>query len=173
MAEAAAAARIPEYSYVRDYISDLGDPRQSPFASWMNAAFLIQGTAFAAAGALVAKAVHPGRHRRIFGVAACSYGAGSVLVSLVPSSGDTSILHVAGATAAIICGNIAVLAAPRDGERFARIGGRWIGTAGLCSAALLLATDLPPGACERGAIYSIIGWQLLAAATVLSRRAFR
>ena len=58
--ESIVAARAPDYSYVGDYVSDLGRAG-SPLAWWMNAAFRVQGMAFIVAGALT---VWAGRPRR-------------------------------------------------------------------------------------------------------------
>ena len=43
------------------------------------------------------------------------------------------------------------------------------GGLGLAAGAALIGTDLPAGACERAAIYSIIAWQLASGARLLSR----
>lgn len=87
--EAVAAARVPGYTYVADYDSDLGRPG-SPLAWWMNAAFRVQGMAFVVAGALAVSAVRPRRGGMAFTVFACVYGAGSVLVGLFPSGGSAT-----------------------------------------------------------------------------------
>ena len=87
------------------------------------------------------------------------YGAGSVVVGLFPSggSGAWQLVHAGGATAAIVGGNLAVVTAGwaglPDDSRVTRATGYGLGVLGLLSGALLVATDLPTGACERGAIY--------------------
>lgn len=173
--EAVAASRMPGYSYLADYISDLGRP-ESPLSWWMNAAFRVQGMAFVVAGALTVRTGPPRRGGLAFVVAACVYGAGSVVVGLFPSggSGAAQILHVGGAGAAILGGNLAVLTAAWAGlphhSRVLCLAGYGLGTVGLVSGALLVAADLPTGVCERGAIYPIIAWQLLAAVAVLTSR---
>ncbi|RZT14392.1 putative membrane protein [Mycobacterium sp. BK558] len=176
--ETVAASRMPEYSYVADYISDLGRP-ESPLSWWMNAAFRVQGMAFVVAGALTVRTGPPRRGGLAFVVAACAYGAGSVVVGLFPSGGTGAAqgLHVGGAAAAIVGGNLAVLIAAwaglphgSHGSHALRRAGYGLGAIGLLSGVLLVAADLPTGVCERGAIYPIIAWQLLAAVAVLTSR---
>ncbi len=141
--EAAAAARVPGYAYTTNYVSDLGRP-VSPLAWWMNAAFRVQGMAFVAAGAAAVWAVRPRRGGLAFIVFACLYGAGSVVVGLFPSggSGTWQALHAWGATAAIVGGNLAVLAAGRaglpDDSRPSQLTGYALGGLGLlCGASLV------------------------------------
>ncbi|WP_163723686.1 DUF998 domain-containing protein [Mycolicibacterium psychrotolerans] len=169
--EAVTAAHVPDYSYARDYVSDLGRPA-SDLAWWMNAAFRLQGLAFVVAGALAVWATRPRRGGLAFVVFACMYGAGSVVVGLFPSggSGMWQVLHAAGATAAIIGGNLAAgtagWAGVPDDSQASRVAGYGLGALGVLSAVLLVNTELPTGLFERGAIYSIIAWQLAAAWTV-------
>jgi hypothetical membrane protein len=169
VAEAVAATRVSGYSYARDYISDLGRPDASPLAWWMNAAFRVQGAAFVVAAALAARSYRPRSRRLTFIAAACVYGAGSVVVGLVPSGGPAATVHVAGAAAAIVGGNTALLSAARISRfpRAARLAGAGLGSVGLVAALALVATHAAPGSCERVAVYSIVGWQLLAAVAVL------
>jgi hypothetical membrane protein len=173
--EAVAASRMPGYSYLADYISDLGRP-ESPLSWWMNAAFRVQGMAFVVAGALMVRTRPPRRGGMAFTVSACVYGAGSVVVGLFPSGGTGAAqsVHVGGAAAAIVGGNLAVLIAAWAGlphhSRALRRVGYGLGAIGLLSGALLVAADLPTGVCERGAIYPIISWQLVAAVAVLTSR---
>ena len=69
-------------------------------------------------------------------------------------------MHAGGATAAIVGANLAVVTAGwaglPDDSRVTRATGYGLGVPGLLSGALLVATDLPTGACERGAIYPIL-----------------
>ena len=170
--EAMAASRIPAYSYVGNVVSDLGRPT-SPLAWWMNAAFRVQGMAFVVTGAVLIATSRPTRGALTFTVFACFYGAGSVLVGLVPSGagGTTQLLHVAGATAAIVGGNLALLTAAVIGlprrSASARAAGYALGGMGLAAAAALISTGMPQGACERAAIYTIIAWQLVAGVGLL------
>ena len=181
--EAVAAKHLSGYRYSADYISDLGQPLHSPLAPWMNGAFIAQGAAFALAGALVVTAARPGPGAVAFLGLAVIYGAGSAAVGLVPSggTGTSALLHVGGATAAILAGNLAVLTAGvvllRRSCFRAGVASVVLGTAGLFSGALLLSSSVlsrpvvfGDGTWERGAIYSIIGWQLLAGAAALAIR---
>lgn len=169
--EAAAASRTAGYSYLGNYVSDLGQPR-SPLDWWMNAAFRIQGLAFVVTGAVLIATVRPMRGALTFTVFACMYAAGSVIVGLVPSGvgGAAQQLHAGGAAAAIAGGNLALIVAGHiglpDRSRSARAFGYGLG---LAAGAALIGTDLPAGACERAAIYSIIAWQLASGARLLSR----
>lgn len=172
--EAVAAQHFPGYSYSTDYISDLGRPSQSPMAAWMNAAFIAQGVAFALAGALIVVATRPRPGTAVFVALGAVYGAGCAVVGVVPSggTGSSSLIHIGAATAAIVAGNLAVITAGAVlwRQRLSRIFGVAsvaVGIAGLLSGALLLRSTVPDGAFERTAIYTIIGWQLLAAVTVL------
>src|SRR5690349_487194 len=114
--EAMAASRVPAYSYLNDVVSDLGRPT-SPLSWWMNAAFRVQGMAFVITAAIVVATSRPKHGALAFTAFACLYGAGSVLVGLVPSGagGTAQLLHVAGASAAIVGGNLALVAAGRIG----------------------------------------------------------
>lgn len=139
-----------------------------------DAAFRVQGMAFVVAGALAVSAVRPRRGGMAFPVFACVYGSGSVLVGLFPSGSSDAwqLLDAGGATAAIVGGNLDVptagWAGVPDNSRVSRLTGYGLGAIGLLSGALLVATDLPTGACERGAIYSIIAWQLVAGVAALA-----
>ena len=181
--EAVVAKHLPGYSYSANYISDLGRPLHSPLAAWMNGAFIAQGVAFALAGALVVTAARPGPGIVAFLGLAVIYGAGSTAVGLFPSGGTagSALVHVGGATAAILAGNLAVLAAGVVLLRRRRFRGGVasvaLGVAGLFSGGLLLCSSVPStrvpfgdGAWERGAIYAIIGWQLLAGIAALAIR---
>lgn len=177
MAECVVAQHVPGYRYATNYISDLGRPLQSPMAAWMNGAFISQGVAFALAAALIVAAMRPGRGAVSFVGFALVYGAGSVVVGVVPSGGPGALVHLGAATAAILAGNAAVLTAGtallHRRRSFGLITGV-LGVAGLLSGAVLLFSSIfgarmvfDNGAWERAAIYTIIGWQLLAGATVL------
>ncbi len=173
--EAIAASRVPAYSYLSNVVSDLGRPT-SPLSWWMNAAFRVQGMAFVITAAVLVATSRPKHGALAFTAFACLYGAGSVLVGLVPSGagGTAQLLHVAGASAAIVGGNLALVTAGRiglpDSSTAARTLGYALGGLGLTAAAALVGTDSPQGACERTAIYSIIAWQLVVGARLLLSR---
>jgi len=164
-----AAAFRPEYHYAHDYISDLGVPGQ-PLAALMNVAFGVQGVSFLV-GALLAR-----RHRAPLLVTfAAANAVGNVLVGTVHAG--AGLLHVVGAALAIVGGNAAAIAGAglRDGRTY-RVTSRLLGTAGLVCTAALVAQAwtgtqmLPAAVWERGAVYPILAWQLVAAAALLPAR---
>ena len=147
-AEAAAAAAIPGYSYAVQYISDLGIPGHSPLAGWMNVAFVTQGAGFILAAALMFTTV-----RRTAGTTACLvlgvlYGIGSAVVGLVHGGGDGAahVTHIAGATAAIVAGNLGLIgvgAVLLKRRRILGVASAALGAAGLMSAVLLIRAGRP------------------------------
>lgn len=161
-AEALTASAIAGYSYAGDYISTLGDPAVSPQAPLMNAAFVVQGLCFATAAILIAP-------KRLWFLAfALCNGVGNILVALV-HSGQGNTWHGVGAALAIIGGNAAAVAAGTSGERGYRVTSIALGILGLLCL-LVVATGSPNiGIWERGAVYPIFAWQLLAAVTLLRR----
>lgn len=165
LAEAVAAARYPGYSYAHDAISDLGTP-QSPSAVLMNGGFCLQGTMFLLGTALAVRAVQPARPAPML-VFAAANAAGNVLVATVHSGAGP--WHVVGAVLAIAGGNLTALTAARMLRPAAvRRASVALGVAGLACAALWVVTDRLPGpVLERMSVYTIIGWQLLAAAALL------
>lgn len=181
-AEAIATANLPGYSYSIGYISDLGVPGHSPAAGWMNSGFVVQGIGFAVAGTLVLTTVQRSRATAALLVLAWIYGVGCVVVGVVHGGGTGAvrITHLAGATAAIAAGNVALIVVGvellrRRLHRVAAVASIAVGTAGLVSAVILLQPGLvgtvpwDGGAWERGGVYSIILWQLVAAVFLLTR----
>jgi hypothetical membrane protein len=186
VAEAVVAAAFrPEYSYVHDYISDLGRAIDSPLSPLMNFAFCLQGTGFLA-GAVFAGRASGGRNLGLFVTLATANALGNILVgafhsgSLAEADG-TVWVHRAGAVLAIVAGNCAILA----GSRILRNAGaaRWyrgtsvgLAVVGLLSLAILVAVStagallvLPEAVWERGSVYSIVGWQMFTAGYLLRR----
>ena len=174
--EAAAAAAYPDYRYAHDFISDLGRP-DSPQAGLMDTAFVVQGVLFGLAAVLLTRAVD-GRRPGVFVGLAAANAVGNVVVAAVPSgSPGTAWLHVSAASVAIVGGNAAILA----GKRFigASRSYRWASCAlavlGLFSFTVLAvaavtstAVLLPSAVWERASVYTIIGWQVLSAAVLLT-----
>ena len=154
-AEAIAAAALPGYSYVADYITRLGLPGTSPRAGVMNAAFLVQGVFFPVGGALLARGVRE-RMALPFLAFATLNGVGNVLVGLVP--GDGSVWHLAGAVLAIVGGSLAILVGAPVLRR---------GLVGLFCVTVFALDALPIGVWERGCVYSIYVWQVATAVVVL------
>ncbi len=174
--EAIAAAGVGGYSYTADYISDLG------VHTVMNVAFTVHGILFVI-GAFVATRGHPtvGRAGWLFVVAATANAIGNILVGAFPSGSAQSHWHVLGAAMAILGGNVAVILAGA-GAVSASPAFRWtsigLGAAGIACLAVLTIDGangsrvLPAGLVERGAVYSIIAWEIMAGVTILRRRAW-
>ena len=188
----AAAAWTRPYSYSRNYISDLGVTRCiptgpcSPLGAVMNTGFVMSGVLAIAAAALLLPLVpqRAGKRAPIL-ILAVVHGIGSIGVGLVSSAPGTAAgtphIHVLAAYAAIVGGNLAVIAAalwlPRAvASRWFRAVSLALGLVGLGSGlALVLTRGLPPGLLERGAVDTITLWQILAgaclAASLLRRSA--
>ncbi|PRC42458.1 DUF998 domain-containing protein [Mycobacterium sp. ITM-2017-0098] len=176
--EAIAAVGVSGYSYAADYISDLG------VQSVMNVgAFIVHGSLFLL-GALVISRGRPTsrRVRRGFVLAAAANAIGNVLVGTFPSGSEHANVHVLGAAMAIVGGNVAAIVAGLGGRAFgatpafrgASIG---LGVTGIACLTVLIIDGangsrlLPAGLVERGAVYPIIAWELLAGTAILRRGA--
>ena len=191
MSEAIAAAAFPAYSYVHNYISDLGVPYDaiidgrtihSPMASAINfGGFILDGLLSGAAA--IAAMFAMGERRRagsLFLVFAIVHSLGSILVGTV-HSGDRSGLahfHVIGAAMAIIGGNGATIAAASLSGRLGasplyRIASVALGICGLLGLVLLEANRAvgvavgPDGVLERASVYAITFWKVLTGLTIL------
>ncbi|MFD3517986.1 DUF998 domain-containing protein [Streptomyces sp. NPDC058657] len=162
LSEAITARAVADYSYLHDYISDLGamgeaplghappSPRagSSPLAPVMNLGFAHQGLLFVLAALCASHAFTPGRGRSVFVWLSLVHGSGLALVALFPSApplsdDGTPLPHVIGAAMAILGGNTAVLAAsyvlrtcPRAG--WIRKSGLTLGSLGVAAAAMLV-----------------------------------
>jgi hypothetical membrane protein len=175
--EAVAAASSPRYSYVEDYISDLGA------SAVMNVgAFMLHGSLFLL-GAVAVMSAYPalGWAGRSFALAALANAIGNVLVGTFPSGAFAAAdvnWHVIGAGLAIVGGNVAVIIAGIGSRRIGaapsfRRPSVAIGLIGLvCLLALVIDSStgsrvLPVGLLERGAVYSTVAWELLAGVTIL------
>ncbi|MCR3754560.1 putative membrane protein [Lentzea californiensis] len=194
ISEAVAASAFPNYSYSHDYISDLGAVREdplderridSPLAEVMNLGFLHQGLFFLLGAVFLARALPAGRGRPAFLVLAVVHAAGNGLVATFHSghADDVSAaLHPVGAVMAILGGNLATITAAlllRD-HAGTRIAGFTLSGIGLTSLlALGFATTsgtsllFDVGTWERGSVYAITTWQLVAATVVLTTRCSR
>ena len=185
--EAIAAARFPGYSYVDNYISELG------VLALMNVGFMVHGSLFFVGAIVVSRSI-PGMGWAgwSFVLAASANAVGNILVGAF-RSGDQR--HVVGAGLAIVGGNIAVVIAgiasrrvssgylttfsAQNRRQFHRLGLNGVyqcasvvlGVAGLiCLAVLILDRSrlLPVGLVERGSVYPIIVWELMTAAAILT-----
>lgn len=193
--EAISAAAFRGYSYATNYISDLGVPEvgtfegrtiDSPLSALMNFTFIAQGLLLLAGVVFIiraTRAVRSGPRRWIIAIASI-HAVGMLLVGIFHGS-QTNIesgfilLHGFGALLAIITGNLTAILIGRASRH---IGARpWyaivsitLGIVGLLSLVMLLvatATDIatfPEAVWERGSVYSIIGWELFTAASLIA-----
>ena len=165
VSEAVAARTVPGYSYSYDYISDLG-------VAWvMNTGFVVHGVLFLVGALLVTRSVASGA--RPFVIAAAVNALGNVIIAVCPSHGPgAASWHVAGAALAILGGNIAVILGGRlsavAAHRYLSLA---LGVAGIACLVAVAAGARPAGLIERGAVYPIVMWELLAAAVLLVRSA--
>ncbi len=197
--EAVAAAGFRgHYSYANDFISDLGITWRGTSQgriidsslSWlMNTAFCWQGTLFLVGAVLFVCALGALGTRRagLFLTLAAANAVGNLVVATfhsgpVAHADGTIRIHQTGALLAIVGGNAAILV----GSSVVRQAGwaLWyrgvstgLGTFGLVSFALLVVgskvaaiNNVPPPVWERCSVYSIITWQTVTAAYLLSRR---
>jgi len=187
--EAVAAASFePGYSYMRNYISDLGVDAgelhgrmiDSPRGYLMQIAFFGQGILFFAGALLIVGFPDSRRARTFLGLVAAN-AVGNIVVGTVHSGK----VHVVGAALAIVGGNTAILAGSAivglvGRHRWYRNISKSIAALGLLSLVMLMVNSatmksnlLPDGAWERGSVYSITLWQLLTAACLLIIRRTR
>jgi hypothetical membrane protein len=176
-AEAIAATAYPGYSYVHNYISDLGIPypvagNHSSLAWVMNfGGFILDGILYGAA-ALIA---YRSGASRAFLLVALTHAVGTILVGAVHSgprevASGTHAIHVTGAAMAIIGGNLTSIVAGHFGAPAYRRISLGLGLFGLVSLTLLEAnrvlgtTLLPDGLFERGSVYAITAWEILTGA---------
>lgn len=176
---AASAWRDPPYSYVRNYISDLGitdcvrlpggPAACSSLAAVMNTGLLVAGLLPIAAALCLAPLIAAPRARRAVIAFAALHGCGSALVGLVHSApgsaAGTPLLHFAAAYLAIVSGNLLVLtaglAARRNGAP------PWyvllsvvLAVTGIAAGGTLLTTaGVPAGLFERLAANAVTVWE--------------
>lgn len=181
-----AAGFEPAYSYASNSISDLGVSAgelvhgrmiDSPRAYLMDTAFYLQGILFFL-GALLIVGVRDSRRARLFLGLIAANAVGNIVIGTVHSGK----VHLAGAALAIVGGNTAILTGSAvvgtvGGRRWYRSVSKLIAALGLLCLVMLMinsattqANLLPNGAWERGSVYSIIIWQLLTAACLLTGR---
>jgi hypothetical membrane protein len=178
---AAQAWSDPGYSYLGNFISDLGNPQCGPYDGrivcsplhWlMNGAFLGQGLLYGCAVWLAGRALE-GRSRTAMRWIGPVTVAGYVLTGVVHSSPEatengTLWLHYSGATLAILGGNVTAILFSRQWRRL-RVpalvgsGGIVLGVLGIVAAFTWLATigKVPPGGLERLAVYPFLLWQVV------------
>ena len=187
-AVSAAAWSNPTYSYLQNWISDLGSSTQgtfegreinSPLYQIMNGGFLIQGLFFAAGMLLIARGL-PRRLRRTTIALAVATTVGYALLAIFHGSSQaaedgTLALHYLGATLAIIGANALAIV----------LGAHWwndpenrslghasvpLGILGLVAVVALFSTmnsNLPSGLIERVSVYTAVLWQVRVAVQLL------
>jgi hypothetical membrane protein len=171
--EAVAAASLADYSYLTDYISDLG------VSAVMNVgAFMLHGSLLLLGAVVFVRACPTsGRLGWTFMLAAAVNATGNVLVGIFRSGNHW---HVIGAGMAIVGGNVAVIIAGIGNRRVGasrayRLASIVLGVVGL-ACLLTLVIDgangsrlFPVGLVERGSVYSIIAWEIMTGLAILRR----
>jgi len=112
----------PQYSFVSNAISDLGNtacpPHSnvcSPLHFWMNVAIVILGLAMIVGAVLIFSEFSFSKHRRERAAALAGFacmalgGIGAMLVGFVPENVNTAHLHTVGTAMAIGFGQLAIL----------------------------------------------------------------
>ncbi|MDG4664525.1 DUF998 domain-containing protein [Mycobacterium sp. 236(2023)] len=176
--EAVSAARAGGYSYAGDFISDLG------VVPVMNiGGFIVHGVLFLVGALVIAGAGAWGSGvGRAFVASATANMVGNVMVGLFHSGTAQAQWHVLGAGLAILGGNAAVITGGIGSRAFGaghgfRRASIVLGSFGIICLVVLIADAadgshaLPPGVVERGSVYPIIAWELLAAAALIVRGA--
>ena len=185
--ETIAASAFPGYSYSGNYISDLGIPEvaefqgraiDSPLAAVMNAGFILQGVLYLVAAVIATRSLRTGP-RGVFVGLAVVHAVGITVVGLVHGSASSAAsgigwMHVVGAGMAIIAGNAASIVAGLGSRRAGtarahRIASVALGAVGLVALALLqtLGGSGIDGIWERGSVYTVTAWELMAGVAVL------
>lgn len=175
----AAAWTTPRYSYLRNWVSDLGSSTtgvfqgraiDSPLFAVMNAGFLVQGALFAV-GLLITVAGLHGRLRPAGVAITIATVIGYVLLACFHGSAQaaengTLALHFVGATLAIVGSNtlaIVLGATWRRNDSTRTLG--WattiLGVVALLAVVVLFSTmgsGLPAGLIERISVYITVLW---------------
>jgi len=194
--EAVVAARFPGYSYITNYVSDLGVPEigsfegrpiDSPLAWLMNTGFVVHGLLVFAATVMLVRAAGRGGLRWVLLVFAAVYAIGLATIAIVHGSeqsqaaGIVGVHFLGGGLLAFAGSGMAAAAGLGSGRFGVPVALRVCSVAlGVLSLALivLLALDkgdpamhiLGEGALERGALYSILLWQILVGGILIRRR---
>lgn len=176
----------PAYSYINNYISDLGvaqcgvmpDGRDicSPLYGVMNSGFALEGVLFFIACWLL-RPLFSGLSGRLMLLFGLLHGVGGILIALFHSEPSDTVflgvsLHQFGAFLAIVGGNLTLLCAgwsqwnKPSWLMFSRLS--WLlGVFGLLSVVVLTRDILPTGVAERGSVYSITFWQIFTGISLL------
>lgn len=166
MGEALAASAFEGYRYLRNTVSALGVPADSPWSAAINVSFCLSAVSVAAAGVCSAHVLGRAR-RRVYLGAVAAYAVGSVLVALVHAGDGPG--HVLGAVLAIGAGNVIAVTVGSgvpSCPRWYSVGSVGLGVVGFAASVLLVAGIGPVGAVERTSIYTFTAWELLTAVTL-------
>jgi hypothetical membrane protein len=175
------AWKNPAYSYVYNYISDLGvsgPPIRfsgrliySPWFRLMNSGFIVEGALTVLAACLLTPLLKNKKWRRIIPLLAITHALGITLVGIVHGSPTSlqekiSALHVIGAFLAIVFGNITnicmgIASWHSGAPKWYAIYSINLGILGLLSlVALATIKSIPPGITERCSVYTITVWDV-------------
>ena len=191
-AETTAAHALPGYSYSRDYISLLGEPRfghlwgrmvGSPLSGIMNTGFICEGALYIVAAGLTCAAMQGSGERKMLFAVCLVHGVGNILVGIFhagQAATNMVPLHPIGAIMAISGGNLASIYFPIAMNKFdlssgTRTASVLLGSLGL-ACLLMLGVNItlgqvifPDGVWERGSVYAITAWEFLVSASMLRR----
>jgi hypothetical protein len=183
--EAVAAAAVPSYSYIAQYISVLGVPQWSARASLMNWAFFLQGALFLAGSVVAVRAIRGPWTGLALLLLTATNAVGNFLVGFVHGfsplwndgyewlHGLGAVMAIAGGNAAVVVGSVVVGRAVS--VRWYRPIGVLTGVVGLVFAAMLetypqWAPDFAHlGLVERASVYTIMAWQVFTGIVLLAR----
>jgi len=189
----AAAWHTPHYSYATNYISDLGvagcgilfHGRQicSPLYGVMNLGFMLEGVFFLMAVVISLRLIaRPWREAAL--ILGLLHGIGMLMVGGFHGSEaalrDGSLrYHLLGAQMAIGAGNLALMLYGHVGARIGlppklALPSVLLGCFGFVSAGMLVAHvgHIPDGLTERGSVYTIMFWEIIAGVSVLATKSF-
>jgi hypothetical membrane protein len=192
----ASAAFEPNYSYARNYISDLGVPECgtmiegriicSPLHALMNVNFILHGLLFFTASACAVKALKRRRNKFLFLALAGVHFLGNATISIFHGAAASNVaarLHLTGAVLAITGGNLAIFTQTLTGEMNASSAIRTISKAlpvlGFIGFTILVFAEmlhasvlLPIGIWERLSVDTIMMWEIAMGIWLISRTRF-
>jgi len=184
--EAVVASAFPGYSYATNYVSDLGVPEvgtfegrpiDSPLAALMNFAFVLQGILMLSATVVLARGMRTGSARWVLVALAAVFAIGFITIAVFHGSeqaeaNGTVNLHFLGGGLLAAAGNAILIVAGFAAAKFdaptpARVTSIVLGLVGIFALVLLVLQKdgtidiMGEGALERGALYSILLWEIL------------
>lgn len=182
---AAAAWQRPGYSYVHNFISDLGVTGgpltyqgrlvDSPLGVLMNISFCLLGVIGAYGIIMLSRSLPPSKHRAWIRSTGVAFGIGGVLVGLFPED-TVELAHAAGAFLNIGFGNVLLILVGARATRYyaapSAVARLLVGLGALGSAAMIALVTVPAlfnGAVERTAAYPYMVSMVLLGAVGLSR----